>query len=73
MVGEDLGARRAGESEGSVARWSREFFQQLHVSLLPRMAHVTDTPEGELRYLGSRALRLWAFVGEHTTALARAR
>ena len=56
--------------EGAVARWSREFFQQLHVSLLPRMAHVTDTPEGELRYLGSRALRLWAFVSEHTTALA---
>ena len=39
--------------EATVVRWSREFFQQLHASLLPRMAYVTDTPEGQLRYLGS--------------------
>ncbi len=55
---------------GAVVRWSREFFQQLHTSLLPRMAHVTDTSEGQLRYLGSRAMSMWAFVSEHTTALA---
>jgi hypothetical protein len=56
--------------EATVVRWSREFFQQLHASLLPRMAYVTDTPEGQLRYLGSHAMSLWAFVNEHTTALA---
>jgi len=55
---------------GEVRRWSREFFEQLHASLLPRMAHVTDTPEGRLHYLGSRAMSLWAFVGDHATALA---
>lgn len=55
---------------GGVVRWSREFFEQLHTSLLPRMAHVTDTPEGQLRYFGSQALSVWAFVSEHATALA---
>lgn len=67
-----LGPEREGTSarEGSVARWSREFFEQLHASLLPRMAHVTDTPEGALRYFGSPALKLWAFVSPHETALA---
>jgi hypothetical protein len=57
-------------SEGAVRRWSREFFEQLHVALLPRMAHVADTPEGQLRYFGSQAMSVWAFVGEHATALA---
>ena len=57
-------------SEGAVRRWSREFFEQLNSALLPRMAHVTDTPEGSLRYFGSRALSVWALVGEHATALA---
>lgn len=59
-----------GGEPGSVARWSREFFQQLHESLLPRMAHVTDTPEGQIRYLGSSTMSLWAFVSDHTMALA---
>jgi hypothetical protein len=31
---------------------------------------VTDTPEGQLRYYGSRAMSVWAFVSEHATALA---
>jgi len=63
-AGQDAGA------PGSVERWSREFFRQLHESLLPRMAYVTETPEGQLRYLGSQALSLWALVSDHTTALA---
>jgi hypothetical protein len=57
-------------SEGAVRRWSREFFEQLHAALLPRMAYVADTPEGQLRYYGSRAMSVWAFVSEHATALA---
>jgi len=57
-------------SEGAVRRWSREFFEQLHVALLPRMARVADTPEGELRYYGSTAMSVWAFVGEHALTLA---
>jgi hypothetical protein len=56
--------------EGAVRRWSREFFEQVHASLLPRMALVTRTPDGQLRYLGSRAMSLWAFVSDHATALA---
>ena len=63
-------AGQDGDAPGSVERWSRAFFEQLHESLLPRMAHVTDTPEGELRYLGSHAMSLWAFVSSHSTALA---
>lgn len=59
-----------GTPQGSVARWSRTFFEQLHAALLPRMAAVTDTPEGQIRYLGSSALRLWALVSEHHLALA---
>ena len=59
-----------GAPAGAVARWSREFFRQLHDSLLPRMVPVTDTPEGQIRYLGSQSMSLWAFVNEHTTALA---
>ena len=55
---------------GGVVRWSREFFEQLHSTLLPRMAYVADTPEGQLRYFGSQALSVWAFVSEHATALA---
>ena len=57
-------------SEGAVRRWSREFFEQLNAALLPRMAHVADTPEGQLRYYGSRAMSVWAFVSEHATTLA---
>ena len=57
-------------SEGAVRRWSREFFEQLNAALLPRMAHVADTPEGQLRYYGSQAMSVWAFVSEHATALA---
>ncbi|MCE9626308.1 MAG: hypothetical protein K8R56_00135 [Candidatus Eisenbacteria bacterium] len=56
--------------EGALQRWSREFFERLHDTLVPRMAHVTDTPEGELRYFGSEALSVWALIGDHSTALA---
>jgi hypothetical protein len=64
--------RDAGDAApgGTVLRWSREFFEQLHAALLPRMAYVADTPEGQLRYFGSRALSVWACVSEHATALA---
>lgn len=55
---------------GAVVRWSREFFEQLHTTLLPRMAYVADTPDGQLRYFGSQAMSVWAFVSEHATALA---
>ena len=57
-------------SEGAERRWGFEFFERLRDAWLPRMAHVTDTPEGELRYLGSSAMRLWAFTSTHATALA---
>jgi hypothetical protein len=59
---------RAAEPAGE--RWGREFFERLRDAWLPRMAHVADTPEGELRYLGSTALRLWAFASPHVTTLA---
>lgn len=49
---------------------TREFFERLHDTLLPSMAHVDDTPEGALRYFGSSAMRLWAFVTPNATALA---
>jgi hypothetical protein len=54
--------------EGAERRWGREFFERLRDAWLPRMAHVTDTPEGELRYLGSPWLRLWAIAAPHATA-----
>src|SRR5436190_14408326 len=60
----------AEASEGAERRWGREFFERLRDGWLPRMAHVEDTPDGELRYLGSHALSLWAFVTPHATALA---
>jgi len=56
--------------EGAEQRWGREFFERLREAWLPRMAPVADTPDGELRYLGSQALRLWAFASPHVTALA---
>ena len=56
--------------EGGLRRWSREFFERLHDTLVPRMAHVTNTPEGELRYFGSEVLSVWALIGERATALA---
>ncbi len=59
-----------GAAKGAIQRWSREFFERLHSALLPRMAYVADTDGGELRYFGSSALRVWAFVGQHATALA---
>src|SRR5262245_10481709 len=55
---------------GAERRWGREFFERLRDAWLPRMAHVADTPEGELRYFGSSALSVWAFVSEHAVALA---
>jgi hypothetical protein len=60
----------AAAAEGSERRWGREFFERLRDTCLPRMAHVIDTSEGELRYLGSSALRLWALATPHATALA---
>jgi hypothetical protein len=72
-MGAALARDRAGledAPEAAVARWSRTFFEQLQASLLPRMAPVADTPEGQIRYLGSRSLRLWGFVSPHHTALA---
>ena len=59
-----------GAQGDAVRRWSREFFEQLHASLLPRMVPVTDTPEGQIRYLGSSAMSMWALVGQYATALA---
>src|SRR5262245_62438148 len=56
--------------EGAERRWGREFFERLRDAWLPRMAHVADTPDGEIRYLGSSGLRLWAFATLHATALA---
>jgi len=56
--------------EGAERRWGREFFERLRDAWLPRMAHVTDTPEGELRYHGSSVMSVWAFVSQHATALA---
>jgi hypothetical protein len=58
--------------EGAERRWGRDFFERLRDAWLPRMAHVANTPEGELRYLGSSALRLWAFTSTHVTALGLA-
>ncbi len=60
----------ADGGERDVLRWGRGFFERVHATLLPRTAHVADTPEGELRYYGSRALSLWAFVTQHATTLA---
>jgi hypothetical protein len=60
----------AEASEGAERRWGREFFERLRDAWLPRMAHVADTPDGELRYLGSSAMSLWAFTSAHATALA---
>ena len=68
-----LGPEREGDGtgrEGGILRWSREFFEQLHSTLLPRMAHIADTPEGVLHYYGTSALRMWAFVTPHETAIA---
>lgn len=72
MSGGLLAARdpaRAG-SERDVLRWGREFFDRVHAGLLPRTARVAGTPEGELRYLGSPGLSLWAFVAPFATVLA---
>src|SRR5262245_32816674 len=57
-------------SEGSLRRWSREFFDRLHGTLVPRTAAVADTPEGTLRYYGSKAMSVWALVGAHNLAVA---
>jgi hypothetical protein len=43
----------AQAGDGAERRWDREFFDRLRNAWLPRMAHVADTPDGELRYLGS--------------------
>jgi len=56
--------------DGAERRWGRDFFERLRDAWLPRMAHVADTPEGELRYFGSNALSVWAFVTQHALALA---
>src|SRR5262245_29378399 len=66
--GRDVGAEP--EREGAERRWGREFFEQLRDTWLWRMAHVADTADGELRYFGSRAFCVWAFVAPHATALA---
>lgn len=68
-----LTAERAASqaaNERDVLRWSREFFERVHATLLPRTAPVAKLPEGELRYLGARTLSLWAFVSPLATALA---
>lgn len=59
-----------GATSRDVLRWGRDFFECVHARLLPRTVPVAETPEGELRYYGSRALSLWAFVGGHAVALA---
>src|SRR5262245_65999272 len=66
------GVEAAVEAAGEAAerRFSPEFFERLRDAWLPRMAHVTDTPEGQLRYLGSSAMSMWALVSQHATALA---
>jgi hypothetical protein len=53
-----------------VLRWGRGFFERVQATLLPRTALVARTPEGELRYYGSSAFSLWAFVTAHATTLA---
>jgi hypothetical protein len=60
----------AAGSDRDVLRWSREFFERLHATLLPCTAPVAQLPEGELRYLGARDMSLWAFVSPLATALA---
>jgi hypothetical protein len=60
----------AEAGEGAERRWGREFFARLRDAWLPRMAHVADTSEGELRYFGSSALSLWAFATTHATTIA---
>lgn len=63
--------KAAGEEPtAETARWGREFFDAVRGALVPRMAPVAETPEGELRYLGSRAMRLWGFVSGQVVALA---
>src|SRR5262249_55945718 len=58
------------QGDGAERRWSREFFERLRDAWLPRMAHVADLPEGELRYFGSAALSVWALESPHATAIA---
>src|SRR5689334_3579199 len=60
----------AEAGERDVMRWGRTFFERVHATLLPRTALVAETAEGELRYYGSRAMSLWAFVTQHATTLA---
>lgn len=56
--------------EDAAQRWTREFFDRLREQLVPRMATVTERPEGWLRYLGSSTMSLWAIGSEHHLALA---
>src|SRR5262245_37056325 len=60
----------AEPSAASVRRWGREFFDRVREVLVPRMAVIAETPEGQLRYLGSPAMSLWALVSEHALVVA---
>jgi hypothetical protein len=66
----DPEARGTEPGAGAVQRWGPEFFEQVRGVLLPRMAPVAETPAGELRYLGSSAMSLWALVSDHALAIA---
>src|SRR5262245_56670073 len=59
--------------EGAAQRWSRAFYDRVRDTLLPRMATVAETPEGQIRYYGTPALSIWALAGPHATALAHER
>jgi len=64
------GGEGPGPGEDAERRFGREFFEALRDRLVPRMAAVTETPEGWLRYLGSPALSLWALGSEQHLVLA---
>ena len=66
----ESGGEGVEPSAAALRRWSREFFERVRDALVPRMATVTETTEGQLRYLGSRALTLWALVSPHALAIA---
>jgi len=72
-----LSPERGDESgpaaESAALRWGRPFYERVRDALLPRMAAVAETPEGQIRYYGTPALRVWALVAPHATALAHER
>lgn len=66
----DRGGTPEPAGERAALRWSTEFYERVREALLPRMAAVAETPEGQIRYYGTPALCMWALVAPHATALA---